>query len=151
MCINVRYCFRFRCVNVQCRWGAVSWALFNMAMGQAIDIWGTVLCYYCLIASSVAFMLQLWWHAAETPLLAADVVPDGCSDKQSDQTPPPTNPLQLLRVLCSDLDTALLLFVSFVLAMGMSLVENLLFLFMVEDLNSSNLVCGISVVVTVVR
>ena len=35
--------------------------------------------------------------------------------------------------------------------MGMSLVENLLFLFMVDDLNSSNLVCGISVVVTVVR
>ena len=92
----------------------MSWAMFNMAMGQAIDIWGTVLCYYLLIASSVAFMLQLWWHASETPLVAADPLPDGSSDTHSDETPQPTNPLQLLRVLCSDLDTALLLSVSFV-------------------------------------
>jgi hypothetical protein len=55
----------------------------------------------------------------------------------------------LWSIITRDSTTVLFLLINFFIAGGMSLVENMLFLFLVEDLGAKKWLCGLSVVVTV--
>jgi len=122
-------------------WGAVSWALTSVLMGLMMDLLPTT---NSLAVSGFFLLVGSLWSIRLI--------------RQSPATPT-ANPEELLRVqeignlafLRSTTDHQMLAFylIVFALGVGMALVEKLLFLFLVDELHASRLICGLSVVITV--
>lgn len=122
--------------------GAVSWGLVSLLIGVAMDISGTAqVMFVSMVVSAAGFALLLRGEGELQVDLDRGAFSAG-------------NVVSDLRKLFESftgskvvLGTFFLL--MFVLAAGMAIVENLLFLYFKEDLNSSYTLMGLSVVITV--
>lgn len=120
-------------------WGAVSWALAAIFMGLGMDLLNSPLniSIVTLLIGSLCFiiMLRIAPHERKKAM-------------QSSELPSITGP-PLWRRWMFDFQMLVFLFIRIVMGAATSLVENLLFLFMREDLGATYSICGVSVVITV--
>lgn len=159
-------------------WGAVSWATCSFLLGALLDlvsseIW---LIHFGCLLMGILFLVTLHRFENQTAILddttesesfmatarVSSDIENESSSRESDDTnsqtettavaqPSASTGLNIRRFLCSDGIAAPVFFnLIFWLSAGMSLVESLLFLFFQNELHASNLLCGISVIVTVV-
>ena len=151
-------------------WGAVSWAIANALMGVLVDAGAApiVVSVVTLLVGSAWALASLWLFARQQTSAAAVVeptpyvelpssssVPEQQQQQQQQQPsrpngPPGSAPLMLQFVWAHmDFRLALFLLTACVMGAATSLVENLLFLFMRNDLKAGYALCGLSVVITV--
>lgn len=151
-------------------WGAVAWATCSFALGAVLDapdvgIW---VVYVGFGVSTAAFVFVLERFAREqgdqsnfeekdikqNKEGSDDLCPSGNGSNTSDSVGSKNSRslLSAARLILSSggFATALFFLLLFCLHAGMSLVENLIFLYFQADLGASNLLCGLSVVVTVI-
>jgi MFS family permease len=142
-------------------YGAVSWGITNLLFGVLIDVWGFWIAYPCALVTAVYSVVTLriyaQAHAACTPepmLASTNGLPDSNTteaiqkhDDKMKPTTPPSN-LSLLLVVLGTIYGIAFCLSYFLLATGLSVVENLVFLFF-EFLGGSNTICGITVALTV--
>ncbi|KAJ9465034.1 putative transporter YwbF [Diplonema papillatum] len=134
-------------------WGAVSWLLVHLCQGPLIDWYGTYTLYFGhALATCIAVYVLCNWLAIKRPA-------EGIENEATSRVFTPVTPRGT--VCCGAVDTAVVSIVHrtyetlaffalmLVSAAGMSQVENLLFLFMTDELEADGTVCGLSVVVTV--
>ena len=154
-------------------YGAVSWAITSVIVGWAIDVWGFhILPFlfapvgYCLyVASIVAFV----GRSEGAARLGAAVAQDDSADEFRDDDDPgfdhdkesnvdetqirqsqrSISLLQMLTLVCGTIYGMGFIASMLTLAMGMSIVESLIFLYF-EELGGNFTVMGLSVVVTVI-
>lgn len=158
-------------------WGAVSWAVCALTLGYVLDLpnVGIEAVYVGVLVFSVAFLITLWCFAHEkeveissdamgedndgTSLLVPDIgEPSSDRERNDAETSsrsaiqPESSSLEAVSRIVSAGGVPTMMFFNLIfwLAGGMSLVGNLLFLFLQHDLHASNFVCGLSVVITVV-
>ena len=151
-------------------WGAVSWALCNFALGALLDIpnihvW-VVHIGQLLFSALFLFLLVIftWQKSNEddgnfeerSPLIASAAIDEETDTTFAHVEGARTSPAQVSVLSFSfqivhegGVATLLFFIMLFWLLSGMSLVENLLFLFFRDDLKASNLLCGVSVVITI--
>lgn len=157
--------------------GAVSWAVVALSLGAVLDlpnveIW---IIHVGIVFFSLTFLLSLFVFVKANKVSSeedasqverSDLLTDSSDRERADQVEEveantreeqPASETRLssiavmLNVVCGGGIKPILFFnLIFWLAIGMSLVENLLFLFFENELHASNLVCGISVLITVV-
>ena len=131
-------------------YGAVSWGLVSMCLGFLMDLTGTTkVMFVSMVVFASLFLIALRGEAEED---MAAPVPDeeGSGVNKKDGLNVFRDVVELFRRYQGSrclLGTFFVL--MFALAAGMSLVENLLFLYFAEDLKTSYSVMGLSVVVTV--
>eukprot|EP00927_Polykrikos_kofoidii_P084752 TRINITY_DN9024_c1_g1_i1.p1 TRINITY_DN9024_c1_g1~~TRINITY_DN9024_c1_g1_i1.p1 ORF type:complete len:489 (-),score=45.64 TRINITY_DN9024_c1_g1_i1:140-1438(-) len=158
-------------------YGTVSWALINVALGFAIDLVGSWIMYLGAVASTAALVAVIGpCRDGDRCDGTSDVVTtaegDHVNDRGSNTIAPVATgtkeqmsepPRESVSVNGSGFDTGWSLALSFArnpsscgflvalacVGVGMSLVENMLFLLFVQDMGSSKGLCGISVAVTV--
>lgn len=145
-------------------WGAVSWALTSLVLGFLLDspISHALVFYVSYALSSLMFLVTLYTFArlycqqtkhlssaAENASIAANYTAIANTE---DSSPQSHSVLTTARfVLTAGGSSTLFYFVLiFVLQSGMSIVENLLFIYLRNELSASNFICGISVVITVI-
>lgn len=155
-------------------WGAVSWAICALLLGflldfPTLDVWiihiGVVLFGSIFVASLLIFARankssagiieeeSARTYTEEDSLMEhSNAVEDGTVVEQDNEQITLVSTLRAVYTIMLKGGASALLFFNlmFCLAAGMSLVEGLLFLFFKDDLKSSNLICGISVVITVI-
>ena len=150
--------------------GAVSWAVTSVIVGWAIDVWGFhILPFlfapigYCLyMASIVAFVgrpggaARLGEAVDQDDSDSANEFRDDDNDVDHDvdeaqvrQSHQSISLLQMLALVCGTVYGMGFIASMLTLAMGMSIVESLIFLFF-EELGGSFTLMGLSVVVTVI-
>ena len=153
--------------------GAVSWAIIALLLGVLFDIPGFQLWIVHILLTLAGFIfvitLLLFFKAtaekaaddAEQPALIAaealendddadDTTPDECATSAQSPHAEMTVPQAISQILLKGgLSNVLFFNLVFWLSCGMTLVENLLFLYIVDELHSTNLICGVSVLITV--
>lgn len=151
--------------------GAVSWAVTSVIVGWAIDVWGFhILPFlfapvgYCLyVASIVAFVGRPGGEAVVQDDNSADEFRDdddgdsgldhdnesNVEETKTSQRHQSISLLQMLALVCGTIYGMGFIASMLTLAMGMSIVESLIFLFF-EELGGSFTIMGLSVVVTVI-
>jgi len=136
-------------------WGAISWAIANMILGVVMDHLGTWVMYIGTVVLGGCAVVLL---SGSSGARKHQPLPDAAPGTEQDATPTDSkrprgavniSSGQLLKAYMTNPQSRSFFFAVFCLGVGMSLVENLLFLFFVEDLGASNALCGFSVVVTV--
>lgn len=155
-------------------WGAISWAVLSIITGICIDASSVLVMYFLTVLMSVPILVALYWSSREKSQsnvsninsyrpVAKDDTEDNCDsdtatisatssgvlDEASEKTLLEKVP-DLLTNYFNSLPKAAFLVCIIVLNAGMSIVENLLFIFFTETLHASSLLCGLTVVVTVV-
>ena len=131
-------------------WGAVSWAVAHLFVGFAIDRFGswTIYCGHAACSVCMVVVLERWrrtkhgYAQEERLFLEKGQHPQGtvwCG----------TVDKSVARIVTASSLHAAFFGLMLCTAAGMSLVENLLFIFFEEYLGASPIVCGVSVVVTV--
>jgi len=129
-------------------YGAVSWAIMHMLLGMLIDRFGMVVLHVGIILNAaMTFVILL--RVGVPPLTTEE---SGSPSKGARGLAALADKAALRALLASYCSSGLILafFVySFTLGIGMTLVENLIFL-LFRELNASYVLCGLSVVVTVV-
>ena len=139
-------------------WGAVSWGISSLALGIFLDWFpGSQLpVLFGTIGASIPFTAVVYAFAAKTPPSKHRVLKAKSSDAVDGNVRPSPSSGSIVKDLCcaqegdSSGGMPLLFFMClFCLSVGMSLVEQLVFLFFEEELKASNILCGISVCVTV--
>lgn len=161
-------------------WGAVSWAACALALGCVLDVKGVEMwvvhvgvAFFGVVHVIMLLVFErkkmekkeeakdrqaILSLEAEDALVQEELEEeDGApveekKQKMKDDTPASMAVLPAVyRILTKGgLPTILYFNMAFWLGFGMSLVENLLFLFFKFDLHASNFVCGLSVVITVI-
>lgn len=153
-------------------WGAVSWAVCHMLLGFVLDLpnAGMWIIHAGLLLFGTTFTILLHFFAHNQTGTAAPLRDEIFQHEQTilnnhdDETthseidtyqPPSTTSLSGLsvaRLIIFSGGCAPQMFFNLIfwLGAGMSLVEKLLFLFFENELHATNLLCGLSVVVTVV-
>lgn len=158
-------------------WGAVSWAFFALLLGFVLDIpnVGIPVIYLGSFLTSSCFLFLLWLfkrrkHNSEqvdavgqpdesTRLLGvSDNTPVDDSENDfgatavSNTFTESRSPAEIIWYVLTAQGVQSLLFFNllFWLWIGMSAVNYLLFLYLEEDLHGSNMICGLSVVITVI-
>eukprot|EP00603_Paraphysomonas_imperforata_P001050 CAMPEP_0114446362 /NCGR_PEP_ID=MMETSP0103-20121206/19168_1 /TAXON_ID=37642 ORGANISM="Paraphysomonas imperforata, Strain PA2" /NCGR_SAMPLE_ID=MMETSP0103 /ASSEMBLY_ACC=CAM_ASM_000201 /LENGTH=310 /DNA_ID=CAMNT_0001618139 /DNA_START=195 /DNA_END=1127 /DNA_ORIENTATION=- len=138
--------------------GAVSWAVVSFTLGIAIDHYQTRVMYLYNVCLLLPLLASLYWFEiskGKEVEEGSEVDRNDCNDcgetSGTDDSavgpPPPLFAILRQHVTAS---TLVFLLLCTVLSMGTSIVENLVFLMFTNTLGSSNFVCGVSVVVTVV-
>lgn len=142
--------------------GAVSWAIVSVILGVLIDSYSTFTMYILCAITLVPLLGSILekFITAGTPNYAK--LPSAAHTKPStteenEETSPlrtTSSPLKALPLLLfnyfSTLPNVMFILCVLVLSMGMSIVENLLFVFFTQTLHANNFLCGLSVAVTVV-
>jgi len=123
-------------------WGAVSWAVTSVLMGLLMDVFSAVphrslvISGCCLVVGSL-WMIRLIRQSPRTPSAPpGEMVLMGPS-------------LSVFLRTTTDRQMLAFYLIVFALGVGMALVEKLLFLFLVDELQASRFLCGLSVVITV--
>ena len=131
-------------------WGAVSWALMHLLSGVLNEFYGTWTMYVGHAMATVCALYTInGWMRVKHKGHEERIFMESTHGKKETLCCGACQGSMLALVVKNPLNFAFftLMFVS---AMGMSLVENLLFIFFYEDLHAGAIVCGLSVVVTVV-
>ena len=132
-------------------YGAVSWGVISAFMiGPLIDVTGNtwvLVIGFCISALILALTMYLVVLPSDD-----EVMKNRKKDVTSPKISSPTTMQRLRKIFTADRCTRTITFYIFVfsLAIGTSLVERLIFLYFSEDLNASNFLCGLSVLITVV-
>lgn len=160
--------------------GALSWAITNMLLGVAMDYrYSSQMMYIFMIATQIILLFCICCVTKTQPVLdfqekghkvfnsiSQDIPCDVIEAVDCEEPLPAESKLtvrssqsvcsgveevwQLLCVFFSSSDRAVFTLLCVILSMGTSIVESLVFLFFRDKLGSSNTVCGLSVVVTVI-
>ena len=152
-------------------WGAISWAGAHLLLGVLLDVkgLGTSAMYILSIASTIAVLVLIACfkksnQSAAAAAAAAAAAGAGATESTEDQrslkgprtlatsgggSASSTARRVCCGLLCRDVGVATFFVMVVTMGIAMSLVENLLFLFFRDDLQASNLICGVSVVITV--
>ena len=156
-------------------WGAVSWAVVSILVGISIDLSSTSSMYWLTATLSVPILIALALSSrdrlreangrdtsAYQPVKAEEDTEIGLPENDLDLIPTPSSssdewtekslaqklPILLVNYFNSVPKTSFLICLI-VLNAGMSIVENLLFIFFTETLHASSVLCGLTVLVTV--
>lgn len=156
--------------------GAVSWGLVSLLLGVCLDSFNTAIIYLLYPVLSILFIITiLRFHSINSrPADANRTVPSGASGQADeadeadalaglsvhtreqhgarDQGTATVSFFEAARIVVLDGDLTnfsyfILLFTIFI---GMMVVKNLQFLFFVNELAASNILCGITVIVTII-
>lgn len=140
-------------------YGALGWGVANMLIGLLIDITGTTttIVYFGLAFAIPSVIVVNWTFDAIAVMDAAN--PRVCEESKAlkpktGDSAMPFGPVKgpfetFFSVFCGNVESAVFLAIMFLSHIGMVLVENLVFLYFVDDLKLSYFLCGVSVVVTV--
>lgn len=146
-------------------YGALSWAVANLAMGPFLDKFGFVVLYpFSIIATSIT-VLCIWVYSNECAKAnrqlrkrQSNVINDDSDGLEDTVVSSPRATTQdssfitpaniLCRTMLGSVSGAAFLLAFFTLASGQAVVDNLIFLFF-EALGSSYTVMGVTVVLTV--
>eukprot|EP00930_Biecheleria_cincta_P014299 TRINITY_DN12365_c0_g2_i1.p1 TRINITY_DN12365_c0_g2~~TRINITY_DN12365_c0_g2_i1.p1 ORF type:complete len:515 (+),score=53.30 TRINITY_DN12365_c0_g2_i1:151-1545(+) len=131
-------------------YGAISWAIVHLALGVLLERFGR----------SIQHILIILMGAGNIIVLAIIGLPNGKSEVDEEASPGKKSAglaaltdnralAALLKSYASSYETLAFLFYAVTLGLGMTIVENLIFLYF-RELNASYFLCGVSVVVTVV-
>ncbi|CAN8073207.1 unnamed protein product [Agarophyton chilense] len=142
--------------------GAVSWALVSLGIGLLLDIFSSsmIVVYVFSVVCTFSYVLCINAYVRnskqsreenECSLLAVEENDDGNSLNLAECPSQRVTAVHFVKQLFSSDGLATSFFFNLIFweAAGMTLVTNLLFLFMQDELQSSNLQCGISVIITV--
>lgn len=129
-------------------YGAISWAIMHLLLGVLTDRYGPVAQHVCLIPSAVAMLLVIC--ALGRPPPQPDLSTSTAKGSSGLSALADNKALfALAKGYGTSLPILAFFFYSITLGIGMSIVENLIFL-LFRELRASNFLCGVSVVVTVV-
>ena len=141
--------------------GAISWAIVSFMLGISIDQYDTKVMYFYNICLLVPVLATLYWFeilkrsarndeqiAEKSMTEAGNTSP--CSDLEGGVEVREKLTLTAIIQEYASVSTVIFLMLCTTLSIGTSIVENLLFLMFTNTLGSSNFICGVSVVVTVV-
>lgn len=147
-------------------WGAVSWAMAAMLLGIALDLQPHValVAYFGVAIFGTAFIVSLnFYRLVNIPCPPSDnskAIESGSKSQVTESENFSANeirredisPMTAMKAILrgGGPSTIFFFFLVFIIFAGMSLVEGFLFIFLQDELHASNLVCGISVVITVV-
>lgn len=143
-------------------WGAVSWAIVAILQGALWDYtqFGVFIPYVGFSVLSLVFVVQVLKFEAVNKSLLSEQQHDSDSEidseqneqaEQSEQNQTDSILSMFNFIVCNGgMRTILFFNLIFWLAVGMSLVENFVFLFFYNDLHASNLLCGLTVLITVI-
>mmetsp|Transcript_120037 Transcript_120037/g.224407 ORF Transcript_120037/g.224407 Transcript_120037/m.224407 type:complete len:488 (-) Transcript_120037:54-1517(-) len=128
-------------------YGAISWAIMHLLLGMLTDRYGPIVQHVCLVPSALAMLFVICALGTPPP-------PDsstGPTKRSAGLSALADNKalLALLKSYGTSLPILAFFFYAITLGIGMSIVENLIFL-LFRELKASNFLCGVSVVVTVV-
>jgi hypothetical protein len=130
-------------------WGAVAWALANILMGFAMDLTSSPLLVSTIfLIFGTAFIFIILQLVPDERNLSHQSLPQHDMNEPPMQSPI-TVQVPLWRLWITNKLIVAFFGVTLIMGSATSLVENLLFLFMRQDLNASYVICGISVVITV--
>jgi MFS family permease len=153
-------------------YGAIWWGISNLVFGPLIDRFGFVVAYPCALLLSLVSLAAIFYYARGQALSEMPnpltVDKGGDSDKISfdaDETPVTSETSTnsegdvkkdasavskwfLIHCVVATSYGAAFIFMYFILASGLSVVENMVFLFF-EYLGGSNTICGITVAISV--
>lgn len=140
-------------VGLERVWGAYTWAIASLILGFAIDKAGFIIIYPATVCFAVIFITLL--HIFETSQNQKIETYVPINTPESSQYP--TSPTSLSPPSCiwshlllgNGINSLLFFNLLFWQAVGMSLVERLLFLVLQDEMQASNLVCGLSITITV--
>jgi hypothetical protein len=152
-------------------YGAICWGIANLVFGPLIDRFGFVVAYPCAMLSSLVSIPAILYYAHgqalseipetltvdkgddldkapfdadETPLTSeTSTNTEGDTNRESS-----VSKWSLIHYIVTTSYGAAFIFMYFILASGLSVVENMVFLFF-EYLGGSNTICGITVALTV--
>lgn len=152
-------------------WAAAGWAIGGLFLGATLDYtpFGISVVYlYSTIMSLIFILTIIRFQQTNSETGGTNLFSEGLIDESnhvpfsqaewahlssnpSERTPTPSI-IEILRPVIFDggLVTIFFFHLSFWLAVGMSIVENLLFLYFHNELHASNLLCGFTVVITVI-
>lgn len=144
-------------------WGAVSWGLVSVVHGFFVDMFGFQVTFVFNALTTVAVVALLtdsWlpsWLRVGGPRPAEDALEHREPSQVTALSPMDTEPepegVTSVRTfvvsLACDVRVVALLVTAACVSVGTALVENLIFLFFTKDLKASNLLCGLSIIVTV--
>lgn len=134
----------------KCRlWGAVSWAITNLALGALMDSYGST--HVMLLSSTITTIffiaLVLLVVPSPRPIQAEKHVNNTEAEVEAEEEEGTFT--TFLRALIRSPYSLAFFFVTFCQGGGSALVEGMVFLYFREHLQASNFLCGVSVVVTV--
>lgn len=142
-------------------WGAVSWAAVSLSLGAMLDTFSSMLSVYLLFGGfSCLYLYCLMMFASRSELpnensaISVEEKQDGADDQteaiELDSTA--YSPFFVIQHLLNSGGISTVLFFNLVFweSAGMSIIENLVFLFFKDELNASNVLCGATVLITVV-
>lgn len=133
-------------------WGAVSWALASILMGLCMDIFDSPLyisLVYLVVGTSMFLALLRYMpdeRSVELEKISGGIGEVPTSKGLNDQHPRSASLWHLWR---GKPTIIVFFYIALVMGAATSIVENLLFLFMRQDLKASYTLCGVSVVITV--
>lgn len=131
-------------------WGAVSWALGSLITSIFFDFPSHTACLFATyalhIVCAVMFIASVALFPRPSNIAEESTDADGSEPPQQHVSLP-----QALRavLLHGGATTVLFFNTVFWFGVGVSVVENLLFLYLVTELHASNLLCGLSIVLSV--
>lgn len=152
-------------------WGAVSWGGTSLLVGYCLDAFNIGIVYVLYTAFCVLFIITILLfrrlnddtadiarnlasgEAGESgevdPLLGVDT--DTHEQHGSRDEPAALSFFEVARIIVLDGDIVNFAFfiLIFTVSIGMMVVQNLQFLYFVDELSASNLICGIAVIITV--
>jgi MFS family permease len=152
-------------------YGAIWWGIANLVFGPLIDRFGFVVAYPCAMLSSMVSITAILYYAHgqalsempdddkgddleetifdtdETPL-TSETSTNSEGEGEEEKKDSSVSDWSLIRSVVSTNYGAAFILMYFMLASGLSVVENMVFLFF-EYLGGSNTICGITVALTV--
>jgi len=129
-------------------WSSVSWGLGSLAMGSVTDRWGFEPNFVAFGFLSALNVVLIAWRVPDVDKEKADDRRQGVDGGDVSEGED-AKFVDLLRVALRPRVTSFLI-QTIVMGAGMATVERLLFLYLVNDLGASTLLCGLSVLVNVV-
>lgn len=131
-------------------YGAVSWGIVSLCLGLLMDLTGTTKVMFISMIFFAAVFLYALCNQEETELTVQEEEEGGGETKPARRLNVFKDVVELFRQYKgSGMVLGSFFTLMFALAGGMSLVENLLFLYFAEDLKTTYKVMGLSVVITV--
>ncbi|PXF49815.1 Major facilitator superfamily domain-containing protein 6 [Gracilariopsis chorda] len=144
-------------------WGAVSWAVVSLVLGVMLDTFSSMLSVYLLFGFfSCSYLCCLFRFARSSKLLSEHMEGSTMEEEENiianngteslELESSSYSPLFVVRHMLNSEGVSSILFFNLVFweSAGMSVIENLVFLFFKDELNSSNVLCGVTVLITVV-
>ena len=121
-------------------WGAVSWLIVHIFQGPLIDLYGTKTMFYGHFATSIITIIKVRQYAS---------IKHHHKEEKQQSSKASIFSREVFAMLTKTYEHFGFFLLMFSSAAGMSLVENLLFLFFVNDLKMTAFGCGVSVAITV--